>query len=106
MPNIIVVDLNGKEHRLSCNVGETLMEPLRDAGMVEATCGGAASCGTCHVYLQEDWVSKCGERTEDEGYMLEGLEEFVEIKNVSRLACQIQITEQLSGINLKIAPQI
>lgn len=106
MPNIIVRSLDGKEHSLPVTVGATIMEPLRDAGLVEAICGGAASCGTCHIYLHPDWTGKCGERTEDEVYMLDGLEEFVEIKSNSRLACQIQITEELGGITMDIAPQI
>ncbi|WP_373087006.1 2Fe-2S iron-sulfur cluster-binding protein, partial [Sneathiella sp.] len=67
MPKITVFDLDGKQHSLSGNAGDVLMEPLRDEGLVEANCGGAASCGTCHIYLRDDWFQKCGERTEDEG---------------------------------------
>lgn len=106
MPKITVYDQEGKEHILSADAQNILMEPLRDEGLVDATCGGAASCGTCHIYLRDDWISKCGERTEDEGYMLEGLEEHVEVKDVSRLACQIMITDELDGISMDIAPQI
>ncbi|NQV93842.1 MAG: 2Fe-2S iron-sulfur cluster binding domain-containing protein [Sphingomonadales bacterium] len=106
MPKITVFDLDGKQHILLGNSGDALMEPLRDEGLVEATCGGAASCGTCHIYLGADWLEKCGERTEDEGYMLEGLEEHVEVKSVSRLACQITITDDMDGMTMDIAPQI
>ncbi len=106
MPKITVYDQDGSEHSLSADAGNALMESLRDEGLVEATCGGAASCGTCHIYLREDWFSRCGERTEDEGYMLEGLEEHVEVKDVSRLACQIVVTEDMDGISMDIAPQI
>ena len=106
MPKITVFDQDGMEHILSADANNPLMEPLRDAGLVDATCGGAASCGTCHVYLREDWFGKCGERTEDEGYMLEGLEEHVEVRDVSRLACQIILTDELDGISMDIAPQI
>ena len=106
MPNITVFDRDGGEHKLSGDSGKALMEPLRDANLVEATCGGAASCGTCHIYLRDDWVGKCGERTEDEGYMLEALEEEVEIKPVSRLACQVMLSDEHDGIILDIAPQV
>lgn len=106
MPQIKVIDQNGEAHELSASTGSTLMEPLRDADMVEATCGGAASCGTCHIYVHDDWRGKTGERTEDEGYMLEALEELVEINDASRLACQINLTDDHDGLALEIAPQI
>ncbi len=106
MPKITVFDSAGNEHNLPVDAGAALMEPLRDAGLIEATCGGAASCGTCHIYLRDDWVTKTGARTEDEGYMLEGLEDLVEVKDVSRLACQITVSDELDGISMDIAPQI
>ena len=71
MPKITAIDHDGNEHALDASAGDVLMESLRDADLVEATCGGAASCGTCHVYLRDNWLAKTGERTEDEGYMLE-----------------------------------
>jgi ferredoxin, 2Fe-2S len=106
MPKITAYDQEGKEHVLTGAAGDALMESLRDADLVEATCGGAASCGTCHVYLRDDWTGKLGERTEDEGYMLESLEEHVEIKDASRLACQITLSDDHDGLSLDIAPQI
>jgi 2Fe-2S ferredoxin len=106
MPKVTVTDQDGTAHDLSPNPGEALMEPLREAGFVDGTCGGAASCGTCHIYVHEDWLEKCGERTEDEGYMLEGLEELVEVKNTSRLACQVTLADSHDGLVIEIAPQI
>lgn len=106
MPKITATDHEGKAHVLEASAGDMLMESLRDADLVEATCGGAASCGTCHVYVGNDWLDKTGERTEDEGYMLESLEEHVEIKESSRLACQVQISDEHDGLALEIAPQI
>ncbi|MFK7841629.1 MAG: 2Fe-2S iron-sulfur cluster-binding protein [Sphingorhabdus sp.] len=106
MPKITVFNQDGSEQSLSARAGDPLMETLRDEGLVEGTCGGAASCGTCHIYLRDNWSEKCGERTEDEGYMLEGLEEHVEVKDVSRLACQIIVSDEMDGISLDIAPQI
>ena len=106
MPKIMVFDQDGSEHKLSAKTADVLMEPLRDAGLVQGTCGGAASCGTCHIYLRDGWSEKTGERTEDEGYMLEGLEELVEVNDKSRLACQINLTADHDGMTLDIAPQI
>jgi len=105
MPTITVRTLEGVAHDLEADVGTTLMEPLRDSGLVDATCGGMASCGTCHVYLSEGWTEKCGDRTEDEGYMLEGLEDFVDVKPNSRLCCQITLTQDHDGIEMDIAPE-
>jgi len=56
MPKITVRSLEGEEHKLEAENGVSLMEPLRDAGLIDATCGGMASCGTCHVYLAENWL--------------------------------------------------
>ena len=106
MPKITVRTLEGETHELSAEAGAILMEPLRDAGLIDATCGGMASCGTCHVYLSGDWAAKCGERTEDEGYMLEGLEEYVEIRDNSRLCCQITLSDAHDGIDMDIAPEV
>lgn len=106
MGNLFVKTLQGEEKKLSFIPGNILMEPLRDDGLVDATCGGAASCGTCHIYLAGGWISRTGERTEDEGYMLESLEDFVEVTDQSRLACQIKLGDEHDGIKLEIAPQV
>ena len=106
MPWITAIDKDGNQHDLSANIGTALMEPLRDANLVDAICGGAASCGTCHVYLHDSWTDKAGERTEDEEFMLEALEDVVEVRTSSRLACQLILTDELEGISLDIAPQL
>ena len=95
----------GEEKTFSAEAGANLMETLRDSDLVEGTCGGAASCGTCHVYVAADWIGKLGERTEDEGYMLEALEDVTEVKQVSRLACQVTLEEAHDGLTMEIAPE-
>jgi 2Fe-2S ferredoxin len=106
MPRITAIDKDGNQHDLSANIGAALMVPLRDNNLVDAICGGTASCGTCHVYLHDGWVKKAGERTEDEDFMLEALEDVVEVRPSSRLACQLVLTDELEGILLDIAPQL
>lgn len=106
MIRLNVTDADGTATELTATPGVPLMNPLRDAGMVEGTCGGMASCGTCHVYIGEDWSAGTGERTEDEGYMLESLEEVVDILPTSRLSCQIVLTEAHDGLTLTVGPQI
>ncbi len=101
-----VQTVDGAERLLSVEGGGSLMEALQNDDLVKGTCGGAASCGTCHVYVDPAWLAATGERTEDEEYMLEALEDEVEVKASSRLSCQIALTPALDGIKLVIAPEV
>lgn len=103
MPTLHVTTAKGESKTVEAKIGVTMMEALSAQGLVEGTCGGAASCGTCHVYFSNKNIA--GEQTEDEGYMLEGLEDFVEIQDGSRLSCQIKVTDAHDGIKLEIAPE-
>lgn len=103
MPTLIVTAPGQTPRNIEARNGAILMEPLNDAGLVEATCGGAASCGTCHVYFAD--AKLAGQQTEDEGYMLESLADYVEVRDGSRLACQIKVTEALDGAAIEIAPE-
>ena len=62
---------------------------------VVAECGGSMSCATCHIYVDDAWVSRTGEADEDELGMLEFAEEP---GPNSRLSCQIRYTEALDGL--------
>jgi len=103
MPTLHVTSANGESHIVDAKTGTSMMETLQAAGQVEGTCGGAASCGTCHVYFADKTIA--GERTEDEGYMLEGLEDFVEIREGSRLSCQVKVTDAHENVKIEIAPE-
>ncbi len=98
-----VKTLDGKTRDIEAVDGALLMEALNAAMLVDATCGGAASCGTCHVYFED--ASLAGEQTEDEGYMLESLGDFVEIRDGSRLSCQMKIEGKHDGCAIEIAPE-
>lgn len=104
---ILVTDNDGSHHRLTADPGEILMEVIRDNDLgVLGTCGGMASCGTCHIYVDQDWLLKTGERTEDEEYMLESLADMVEVNECSRLACQITLSEEMAGMAVEVAAEI
>ena len=103
MPTLYVTTANGESQIVDATTGASMMEALQAAGLVEGTCGGAASCGTCHIYFADKTAA--GERTEDESYMLEGLEDFVEIRDSSRLSCQLKVTEAHEGLKIEIAPE-
>lgn len=107
MTDVHVTLRDGSPLSLEADGGETLMEVLRngDAG-VDGTCGGACSCGTCHVYVAEAWMDRLPPKGEDEAAMLEALGDFVELRPSSRLACQIPMLAEFKGIAVTVAPQV
>lgn len=97
MPKITFIDHQGEETIVDIEVGATLMEAAvnNDVPGIDADCGGACACATCHVYISPDWVSVTGESDELESEMLEVAEE---VQETSRLSCQIKITEDMDGL--------
>jgi 2Fe-2S ferredoxin len=66
---------------------------------IDADCGGACACATCHVYVDEAWLTMTGGRTATEESMLE----FAEgVEPNSRLACQIKVSEPLNGLVVRM----
>jgi 2Fe-2S ferredoxin len=103
MPVLKVVDRDGVEHEVKAASGGVLMEPLRDMDDgVTAICGGMCSCATCHVYVDAAWTDKLPKAMSDEMDMLKDLSAY---KANSRLSCQIQLTEALTGLKVTIAPE-
>ena len=97
-----VVDRDGKEHALEAKVGVKVMEILRDVDYgVAAICGGMCSCATCHVYVDHDWQTKLPAPLSDERELLGELSHY---RDNSRLSCQVEMTEALSGLRVTIAP--
>lgn len=82
--------------------GMNLMEAatFNDVPHVLGECGGSLSCATCHVYVDEAWVEKCGSAEEFESEMLEATE--AERKANSRLSCQIDVSDELEGLVLHV----
>ncbi len=102
MAELVIVDRDGKEHRVPGRVGVSVMETLRDLDFgVAAICGGMCSCATCHVWVDDAWVARLPARQGDE---LELLRELASFKAASRLSCQLQFSEDLSGLKVAIAP--
>ena len=82
---------------------DSLMEALRAEGHeVAGTCGGACSCGTCHIYVTDQ--ESLPPRSEDEADMLDALSDVVAVKPCSRLACQLRSLNRES-LAVEIAPQ-
>lgn len=98
MVKVTFVSADGSSVDVEAPVGATLMECAVDNMIpeIEGQCGGACACGTCHCYLREEWVAKVEPKNDFEEVTLEG--GLAEIKENSRLACQVVLTEELSGI--------
>lgn len=107
MSELRVIGRDGSERRLEAFEGGAVMDTLRDAGTgILGTCGGACSCGTCHVYVAPEWLDRLPAKGEDETMMLEAIGELVPLRAGSRLACQLPMTAALSGLVLEIAPEL
>ncbi|MEN3930073.1 2Fe-2S iron-sulfur cluster-binding protein [Microvirga sp. W0021] len=99
---IHVTDRDGQRHTLECIEGWRIMEIIRDWGLpVEGTCGGSCECGTCHVYINEEWLPKLYPALEEEELQLDMLPL---VMGNSRLSCQILWTPDLDGLELTLGP--
>jgi ferredoxin, 2Fe-2S len=97
MPKVVFVETDGSEHEVDVAVGMTVMEAARNAAVpgVDADCGGACACATCHVHIDPAWSERAGLPGPLEEAMLD---EAVGHDPYSRLSCQIQITPALDGL--------
>ena len=102
MAKIIYVEHNGKEHVVEVANGLTVMEGARDNNIpgIEADCGGACACSTCHVYVDEAWTDKLPPKDDMEEDMLDFAYEPDPAK--SRLTCQLKVTDALDGLRVKM----
>jgi ferredoxin, 2Fe-2S len=103
MAKMVVTDRDGIVHEVEGRVGVKLMETLREFDYgVTAICGGLCSCATCHIFIKPEWMPKLPSPQGDEKELL------VELVNydapTSRLSCQVDFSEALDGLELKIAP--
>ncbi len=104
MAKIFATDRDGAKYEVAGRDRASLMEILRQAGLsIEALCSGSCQCATCHVFVEEPWLSMLKPQTDFELAALEG--EGSEIRENSRLACQISWSDDLDGITLTVAPE-
>ncbi len=97
MPKITYIDTSGASRTVDAQVGSTVMETAVKNSIpgIEAECGGACACATCHVYVDEAWTAKTGKAQPMEDDMLDFA---FEVKPTSRLSCQIKVTDALDGL--------
>src|SRR5438552_13617766 len=97
MAKITYIDFEGKARTVEGEVGSTVMETAIKDNVpgIEAECGGACACATCHVYVDEAWRAVVGEPSPMEEDMLDF---GYDVKPNSRLSCQIKVTDALEGL--------
>ena len=99
MAKITYSEFDGKTHTVEVKPGLSVMEGAiknRVPG-IDADCGGACACATCHVYVDEAWREKTGTTSAMEESMLDFAEN---VKPNSRLSCQIKIRDDLDGLKV------
>ena len=99
MAKVTYIEHDGTEHVIDVKNGLTVMEGAVKNNIpgIDADCGGACACATCHVYVGDGWLDKTGTKSAMEESMLD----FAEgVKENSRLACQIKVTDALEGLKV------
>jgi 2Fe-2S ferredoxin len=101
MPKITFIQPDGSTQVVEAQSGMTVMEAAKknDVEGIEAECGGACACATCHVYVDEAWHEAVGGPTEMEEDMLDFA---FEVQPTSRLSCQIKVTDSLDGLIVRV----
>ena len=101
MAKITYVELSGKKHIIEVPNGLSLMEGAVQNNIpgIDADCGGAMACATCHVYVKEEWFNKLPSKSEGEDDMLD---QAFEPKTNSRLSCQILVSDDLNGLEVNL----
>lgn len=99
MPKITYVDHAGTARTVDAEVGSTVMEVAirNNVPGIDAECGGACACATCHVYVDGEWAAIVGPAEPMEQDMLDFASD---VRSSSRLSCQIRIKPDLDGLTV------
>jgi len=98
--DVLFVNIDGSRVSAQAEPGSRLLEVAQNAGMpLEGTCEGQMACSTCHVIISPDWFDKLIPASDDEEDMLDLA---AGVTRTSRLSCQIQLTDALDGIAVRI----
>lgn len=92
---------NGETCRVQAQPGQSLMRAAKDVSVpgIDADCGGSMVCGTCHVLVSPQWLARLPDASEMEACVLEGVPDP---HPQARLACQIQMTAELDGLEVSV----
>jgi 2Fe-2S ferredoxin len=101
MAKITYIEHDGTEHQVEVKTGLSVMEGAirNNVPGIDADCGGACACATCHVYVDDAWREKTG----DQSAMEESMLDFAEaVQENSRLSCQIRVSDALDGLVVRL----
>jgi len=101
MSKITYIETSGKTHVIEIANGLSVMEGAvqNDIPGIDADCGGAMACATCHVYVKEEWFNKLPKKEDGEEDMLDMA---YEPSKFSRLSCQLTVSDELEGLVVKL----
>ena len=101
MAKITYIEHNGKSHVIEVPDGLSVMEGAIQNNIpgIDADCGGSCACATCHVYVEEKWLSKLLKKEEAE---IDMLDLALEPNKFSRLSCQVTVSDELDGLVVKM----
>ena len=101
MTKLTIIANDGTKFEIDAEDGSTVMEnAIRNAVPgIEAECGGACACATCHVYVDDEWSETVGAPDVMEEDMLDFA---FDVRDSSRLSCQIKVTEELDGLVVRV----
>jgi 2Fe-2S ferredoxin len=97
MPKVTFIGFTGGAREVEVPLGTTVMRAATDNRVpgIDGDCGGNCACATCHIYVDPVWTERVGARSATEESMLNCV---AELRDSSRLACQITLTEALNGL--------
>ncbi|MBN9251052.1 MAG: 2Fe-2S iron-sulfur cluster binding domain-containing protein [Mesorhizobium sp.] len=97
MVEITFIEFDGSERKCEASPGLSVMEVAikNQIRGIDADCGGACACATCHVYVADRWLDVAGDRSQMENDMLEFA---LDVRESSRLTCQLKVSEALNGL--------
>ncbi|MBY6049003.1 2Fe-2S iron-sulfur cluster-binding protein [Vannielia litorea] len=99
---VTYIQPDGSEQTVEAKPGDSVMQAAIAANVpgIVAECGGSMACATCHVYVDDAWTSRTGTRSESEEDMLDCA--MSEMKDSSRLSCQLRLTDEMDGLTVHI----
>ena len=101
MPKITLIEYSGQDHTIEAETGKSLMQNALDNMVpgIDADCGGACACGTCHCFIEETWGETTGDADPMEEAML-GMRP--DRTDASRLSCQIAVSDAMDGMIVRL----
>ena len=104
MPRVTFIERDGTARVLDVRAGQTLLEIAHEHGIdIEGACEGAMACSTCHVIVDDAWIDRLPEPSEDEEDMLDLA---AGLTANSRLGCQIEMTDELDGLVVQLPKEV